>query len=119
MSYAGICTRPASPLVVPFPGTPEEDLREVEPKRCWPLSCPGRNAGGERRRRQWMLGGPVVLAAVLAVRPRGSRWYRQQRRPTQPLIFHTVTPGDSLITVTERGNLRAKTTSRLFAKGRC
>jgi RND family efflux transporter MFP subunit len=60
------------------------------------------------RWRRWLILG-ALGAACVSVALVGLNSFRQQGpAPTQPLIFHTVTPGQLPITVTERGNLESQ-----------
>jgi RND family efflux transporter MFP subunit len=66
--------------------------------------------------RRWL-----ILAALGAVCVSGAlvglKWFRQQGpAPTQPLIFHRVTPGQLPITVTERGNLESQSNIEIICE---
>ncbi len=66
--------------------------------------------------RRWLvlavLGVSGISAAFL-----GIQWFSNQGpAPTQPLIFHTVTPGQLPITVTERGNLESQSNIEILCE---
>ncbi len=126
MSYARkIARRPAvATKVVHLLNSPDDDLREDEPDVATPDPATGPHPripvfSSDRpssSRRWWLVFG-VLGAGCVAMALVGRNWFRQQGpAPTQPLILHTVTPGELPITVTERGNLESQSNVEIICE---
>ena len=117
MSYATeYVLRPGdSAKPVPAPDWPDHERREAanaDDAGLRPASRPPAHAvSPERSAFRWRRWVVLALLAVggLSAAFLGTQWFRNQGpAPTQPLIYHTVTPGQLPITVTERGNLESQ-----------
>jgi HlyD family secretion protein len=118
MSYAReYAPRPAGATkVVHLLDSTDESLREDEADLTAPVmgAVPRpqivalSSDNSPSRWRRWLILGALGAVCVSAAYV-GLKWFRPQGpAPTQPLIFHTLTPGQLPITVTERGNLESQ-----------
>ena len=126
MSYAReYALRPAvATEVVHLLDSTDESLREDEPDVATPVmgavrrpQIPALSSDNSPSRwRRWLILGALGAVCVSAALV-GLNWFREQGpAPTQPLIFHTVTPGQLPITVTERGNLESQSNIEILCE---